>query len=60
MCAIPNANYLEYMEGNDVLWTASHVPVNGACRPPEMPGHGAAFKPELLKSNRIGGGEVVG
>jgi len=60
MCAIPNANYLQYIEWNDDLWTASHVPVNGVCRPPETPGHGVAFKPELLKSNRIGGDEVVG
>lgn len=27
--------------------------------PAEAPGHGVAFKPEVLKDHRVGGGEVT-
>jgi L-alanine-DL-glutamate epimerase-like enolase superfamily enzyme len=58
MASIPNANYLEYMDWNDDVWVNPAIPVKGLLKPPETPGHGVAFKPDLLKSARVGGGEV--
>ncbi len=60
LCSIPNASYAEYMDWNDDLWVTPSVPVKGMLRPPETPGHGLAFKPEVLKSHRVGGFEVKG
>ncbi len=60
LCSIPNANYLEYMDWNDDLWVTPSVPVNGMIRPLETPGHGLAFKPDMLKSHRVGGFEMTG
>jgi L-alanine-DL-glutamate epimerase-like enolase superfamily enzyme len=57
MCSISNANYLEYMDWNDDLWVAPVIPHQGMVKPPEGPGHGLAFKPEVLKSHRVGGFE---
>jgi L-alanine-DL-glutamate epimerase-like enolase superfamily enzyme len=48
------------MDWNDDLWVEPAIPKNGMLRPPESPGHGLAFKPELLKSQRVGGSEVRG
>ncbi len=59
LCSIPNASYAEYMDWNDDLWVTPSIPVKGMLRPLEMPGHGLQFKPELLKSNRIGGFETT-
>lgn len=56
--SIPNANYLEYMDWNDDIWVAPVLPVNGMMTPPETPGHGLAFKPEVLRSHRVGGFEA--
>jgi L-alanine-DL-glutamate epimerase-like enolase superfamily enzyme len=58
LASIPNANYVEYMDWNDDLWVEPAIPQSGKLRPPESPGHGLAFKPDLLKSQRIGGSEV--
>jgi L-alanine-DL-glutamate epimerase-like enolase superfamily enzyme len=58
MASIPNANYLEYMDWNDDIWVNPAIPVKGMLKPPETPGHGVAFKPEILKSARVGGDEV--
>jgi L-alanine-DL-glutamate epimerase-like enolase superfamily enzyme len=55
LASIPNANYLEYMDWNDDLWVHPAIPVNGMMRPPETPGHGLAFKPEILRDCRVGG-----
>jgi hypothetical protein len=33
--------------------------VNGQLVPGEAPGHGVAFKPEVLKDHRVGGNEVA-
>jgi L-alanine-DL-glutamate epimerase-like enolase superfamily enzyme len=56
LAAIPNANYLEYMDWNDDLWIEPVLPTKqGTMRPPERPGHGLAFRPEILKDCRIGG-----
>ena len=53
MAAIPNGNYLEYMEFLDDVWVDPVLPENGFIRPPERPGHGLAFKPEVLKDCRV-------
>jgi len=61
MASIPNASYLEYMDWNDDLWVDPILPqADGTMIPPERPGHGLAFKPEILKSARIGGSRVTG
>lgn len=57
MASIPNANYLEYMDWNDDLWVTPAIPVDGMLKPGEAPGHGLAFKPEILKDCRVGGFE---
>lgn len=59
LSSIPNANYLEYMDWNDDLWVTPAIPVNGVLQPSEAPGHGVAFKPEVLKDYRVGGFEEV-
>ncbi len=58
MASIPNANYLEYMDWNDDIWVEPVIPQNGMVRPPQAPGHGLAFRPELLASCRVGGTET--
>src|SRR5947207_2671650 len=51
-----NANHLEYMDWNDDLWVEPILPSKtGTMTPPERPGHGLAFRPEVLKDHRIGG-----
>jgi L-alanine-DL-glutamate epimerase-like enolase superfamily enzyme len=56
LASIPNASYLEYMDWNDDLWIEPVLPSrNGTMTPPERPGHGLAFRPEVLKDHRIGG-----
>ncbi len=57
--AIPNASYLEYMDWNDDIWVTAAIPRQGLLKPSEMPGHGLQFKPEILKSCRIGGQEMT-
>ena len=56
LASIPNANCLEYMTWNDDLWIEPVLPSkNGTMTPPERPGHGLAFRPEILKNHRVGG-----
>ena len=44
LAAIPNANYLEYMDWNDDLWIEPVLPSKtGTMTPPERPGHGLAL-----------------
>ena len=59
LCSIPNANYAEYMDWNDDIWVEPAIPKDGVVRPPETPGHGVRFKPELLKDCRVGGSELA-
>jgi L-alanine-DL-glutamate epimerase-like enolase superfamily enzyme len=59
MASIPNANYLEYMDWNDDLWVTPAIPVAGILQPSEAPGHGVAFRPEVLRDFRVGGFEEV-
>jgi L-alanine-DL-glutamate epimerase-like enolase superfamily enzyme len=59
LASIPNASYLEYMDWNDDLWIEPIKPnSNGMMIPPERPGHGLAFRPEVLKDHRIGGSRM--
>jgi len=60
LASIPNASYLEYMDWNDDLWVDPRTPKDGFVVAPEDPGHGVAFKPEILTSNRVGGCEMMG
>jgi L-alanine-DL-glutamate epimerase-like enolase superfamily enzyme len=53
MAAIPNGNYLEYVDFLDDLWVEPVLPDNGVITVPERPGHGLAFKPEVLKSCKV-------
>ena len=61
LAAIPNASYLEYMDWNDDLWIEPVLPSkDGTMSPPERPGHGLAFRPEILKDHRKGGQRLTG
>ena len=61
LASIPNASYLEYMDWNDDLWVEPILPdKDGMMTPPERPGHGLAFRPEVLKDHRIGGQRMKG
>jgi D-arabinonate dehydratase len=46
--SIPNPSWLEYMGWYDHLWVEPVLPRNGMMRPPDRPGHGMDFKPELF------------
>ena len=48
LASIPNGHTLEYMGWLDDLWVDPPLPVDGMMRVPERPGHGLAFKPEVL------------
>jgi L-alanine-DL-glutamate epimerase-like enolase superfamily enzyme len=53
LASIPNGSWLEYMGWHDDLWVTPVVPEAGVMRPPTAPGHGLAFKPELLTDYRV-------
>jgi L-alanine-DL-glutamate epimerase-like enolase superfamily enzyme len=53
MASIPNGIWLEQMGWLDDLWVESVPVVAGMIRAPERPGHGLAFKPEVLRDHRI-------
>lgn len=55
MASIPNAHMLEYVDFLDDLWVEPVLPENGCLRAPERPGHGLAFKPEILTDFRVDG-----
>ena len=48
LASIPNASWLEYMGWHDDLWEEPVTVDNGSMRPPDRPGHGLSFKPQLL------------
>ena len=61
LASIPNASWLEYMDWNDDLWIEPILPSKtGTMSPPERPGHGLAFRPEILKDFRVGGTRMTG
>jgi L-alanine-DL-glutamate epimerase-like enolase superfamily enzyme len=49
LAAIPNGLWIEDMELADDLWVDPVPVVNGTITAPERPGHGLAFKPEILR-----------
>jgi L-alanine-DL-glutamate epimerase-like enolase superfamily enzyme len=52
MASIPNGIWLEQMGWLDDLWVENVPVVAGMVRAPERPGHGLAFKPEVLRDHR--------
>lgn len=48
LASIPNPSWLEYMGWFDHLWIDPLVPANGRMAPPDRPGHGMDFRPELF------------
>ena len=53
LAAIPNGLWCEDMELSGDLWVDPVPVVNGMITAPERPGHGLAFKPELLRDCRV-------
>ena len=51
VAAIPNPSWLEYMGWYDHLWVEPLLPSGGLMTPPNRPGHGMSFKPELFKDH---------
>ncbi|HEX9843497.1 MAG TPA: mandelate racemase/muconate lactonizing enzyme family protein [bacterium] len=51
VASIPNGDWLEYMGWHDDLWVHPLEPVEGRVRVPDRPGHGLAFKPEVLQDH---------
>ncbi|MBL29132.1 MAG: hypothetical protein CMM50_16490 [Rhodospirillaceae bacterium] len=49
--SIANPSWLEYMGWYDHLWVEPLLPVNGTMTPPDRPGHGMDFKPELFRDH---------
>jgi L-alanine-DL-glutamate epimerase-like enolase superfamily enzyme len=49
LASIPNGHILEYMGWLDDVWVEAPMPAGGLMRPPDRPGHGLAFKPEVLR-----------
>ena len=48
LASIANPSWLEYMGWYDHLWVEPLTPVDGYMSPPERPGHGMTFRPELF------------
>jgi L-alanine-DL-glutamate epimerase-like enolase superfamily enzyme len=53
MAAIPNGIWLEQMGWLDDLWVEAVPVVRGMVTAPERPGHGLAFRPEVLRDHRV-------
>jgi L-alanine-DL-glutamate epimerase-like enolase superfamily enzyme len=49
LASIPNGLWIEDMGLSDDLWIEPVPVVNGMITAPERPGHGLAFKPEILR-----------
>jgi L-alanine-DL-glutamate epimerase-like enolase superfamily enzyme len=49
LASIPNPSWLEYMGWYDHLWVEPVLPRGGVMAPPDRPGHGMEFKPELFR-----------
>lgn len=54
LASIPNAAWAEQMGLLDDLWVQRPVIEAGFITAPETPGHGLAFRPEVLRDYRIG------
>jgi L-alanine-DL-glutamate epimerase-like enolase superfamily enzyme len=55
LAAIPNGLWIEDMGLSDDLWVDPVPVVNGLITAPERPGHGLAFKPEILRDCAVEG-----
>jgi len=53
MASIPNGLWLEQMGWLDDLWVEKVAVESGMITAPERPGHGLAFKPEVLRDHRV-------
>jgi len=53
MAAIPNPDVLEYVNFLDDVWVEPVLPEGNMLRPPNRPGHGLDFKPEILRDYAI-------
>ena len=49
--AIENPSWLEYMGWYDHLWVDPVLPAGGVMVPPDRPGHGMDFRPELFRNH---------
>jgi L-alanine-DL-glutamate epimerase-like enolase superfamily enzyme len=49
--SIPNPSWLEYMGWYDHLWVEANPPRRGRMTPPDRPGHGMDFRPELFRDH---------
>jgi L-alanine-DL-glutamate epimerase-like enolase superfamily enzyme len=55
LASIPNGLWIEDMGLSDDLWIDPVPVVNGMITAPERPGHGLAFKPEILRDCAVKG-----
>ena len=53
LASIPNGAWIEDMGLSEDLWVEPVKVVNGTITAPERPGHGLAFKPEILKDCKV-------
>jgi len=53
MASIPNGSWIEHMGFMDDLFVEMPVIANGVITAPERPGHGLAFKTEVLRDHRV-------
>lgn len=53
LASIPNGLWIEDMGLSEDVWVEPVPIVNGMITAPERPGHGLAFKPEILKDCRV-------
>jgi L-alanine-DL-glutamate epimerase-like enolase superfamily enzyme len=53
LASIPNGAWIEDMGLSEDLWVHPVPVVNGMITAPERPGHGLAFKPEILKDCKV-------
>jgi D-arabinonate dehydratase len=51
VASIPNPSWLEYMGWYDHLWVEPVLPKDGMITPPDRPGHGMDFRPELFRDH---------
>ena len=53
MASIPNGIWAEHMGLLDDLWVDPPAISGGMITAPERPGHGLAFKPEMIRQHKI-------
>ena len=53
LASIPNGAWIEDMGLSEDLWVEPVKVINGTITAPERPGHGLAFRPEILKDCRV-------